>query len=120
MLLMPASVSGWNFKAAILQGVCPPIIAVPPKTPAPHGASSGLQATVAQARRLARRFAGRKARSAVRNSTTCPVPRPPRAPSSLEPTGSPAVKPIVKSSKLANIGYDIRGPVLDKARQMED
>ena len=30
------------------------------------------------------------------------------------------MKPIVKSSKLANIGYDIRGPVLDKARQMED
>ncbi len=30
------------------------------------------------------------------------------------------MKPISKSSKLANIGYDIRGPVLDKARQMED
>jgi alanine-synthesizing transaminase len=30
------------------------------------------------------------------------------------------VKPIAKSSKLANIGYDIRGPVLDKARQMEE
>jgi alanine-synthesizing transaminase len=30
------------------------------------------------------------------------------------------VKPIAKSSKLANVGYDIRGPVLDKARQMED
>jgi alanine-synthesizing transaminase len=30
------------------------------------------------------------------------------------------LKPIVKSSKLANVGYDIRGPVLDKARQMED
>ena len=30
------------------------------------------------------------------------------------------MKPIAKSSKLANIGYDIRGPVLDKARQMED
>jgi alanine-synthesizing transaminase len=30
------------------------------------------------------------------------------------------VKPIVKSAKLANVGYDIRGPVLDKARQMED
>ncbi|RZT98159.1 pyridoxal phosphate-dependent aminotransferase [Rivibacter subsaxonicus] len=29
-------------------------------------------------------------------------------------------KPIVKSSKLANVAYDIRGPVLDKARQMED
>jgi len=30
------------------------------------------------------------------------------------------VNPIVKSSKLANVCYDIRGPVLDKARQMED
>ena len=30
------------------------------------------------------------------------------------------MKPIVKSAKLANVGYDIRGPVLDKARQMED
>jgi alanine-synthesizing transaminase len=30
------------------------------------------------------------------------------------------VKPILKSSKLANVGYDIRGPVLDKARQMEE
>jgi alanine-synthesizing transaminase len=30
------------------------------------------------------------------------------------------MKPIHKSSKLANVGYDIRGPVLDKARQMED
>ncbi|HWH73878.1 MAG TPA: pyridoxal phosphate-dependent aminotransferase [Methylibium sp.] len=29
-------------------------------------------------------------------------------------------KPIVKSSKLANVCYDIRGPVLDKARQMEE
>jgi alanine-synthesizing transaminase len=30
------------------------------------------------------------------------------------------MKPIAKSSKLADVGYDIRGPVLDKARQMED
>jgi alanine-synthesizing transaminase len=30
------------------------------------------------------------------------------------------MKPLVKSSKLANVAYDIRGPVLDKARQMED
>ena len=29
-------------------------------------------------------------------------------------------KTISKSSKLANVGYDIRGPVLDKARQMEE
>jgi alanine-synthesizing transaminase len=30
------------------------------------------------------------------------------------------VKPIVKSSKLADVGYDIRGPVLEKARQMQE
>ena len=30
------------------------------------------------------------------------------------------MKLIAKSAKLANVGYDIRGPVLDKARQMED
>ncbi len=30
------------------------------------------------------------------------------------------MKPIAKSTKLANVGYDIRGPVLDKARQMEE
>ena len=30
------------------------------------------------------------------------------------------MNPIVKSSKLANVCYDIRGPVLDKARQMQD
>ena len=29
-------------------------------------------------------------------------------------------KPIAKSSKLANVCYDIRGPVLDKAREMEE
>jgi len=34
---------------------------------------------------------------------------------------SPALsKSIAKSSKLANVCYDIRGPVLDKARQMEE
>lgn len=30
------------------------------------------------------------------------------------------MKPISKSSKLANVAYDIRGPVLAKARQMEE
>ncbi len=30
------------------------------------------------------------------------------------------MKPITKSAKLANVCYDIRGPVLDKARQMEE
>jgi alanine-synthesizing transaminase len=31
-----------------------------------------------------------------------------------------ALKPIQKSAKLANVCYDIRGPVLDRARQMEE
>jgi alanine-synthesizing transaminase len=35
------------------------------------------------------------------------------------PAGGP-LKPIAKSTKLANVCYDIRGPVLDKARQMEE
>jgi alanine-synthesizing transaminase len=30
------------------------------------------------------------------------------------------LRPITKSAKLANVAYDIRGPVLDKARQMQD
>ena len=30
------------------------------------------------------------------------------------------MKPIIKSGKLANVAYDIRGPVLEKARQMEE
>jgi alanine-synthesizing transaminase len=32
----------------------------------------------------------------------------------------PVLKTVSKSSKLANVCYDIRGPVLDKARQMEE
>ncbi len=30
------------------------------------------------------------------------------------------MRPIAKSAKLANVAYDIRGPVLDKARQMQE
>ncbi len=30
------------------------------------------------------------------------------------------MKPVLKSAKLANVCYDIRGPVLQKAKQMED
>jgi alanine-synthesizing transaminase len=32
----------------------------------------------------------------------------------------PKVQPVLKSAKLANVCYDIRGPVLARARQMED
>ena len=37
----------------------------------------------------------------------------------LSHTG-PTVQPILKSAKLANVCYDIRGPVLARARQMEE
>jgi len=30
------------------------------------------------------------------------------------------LKPILKSAKLANVCYDIRGPIMDRARQMEE
>lgn len=33
---------------------------------------------------------------------------------------SPALKPLRKSSKLANVCYDIRGPVMARAQQMEE
>jgi len=42
---------------------------------------------------------------------------PPAPPCSPEPA---TLKTIAKSSKLADVCYDIRGPVLDKARQMEE
>ncbi len=32
----------------------------------------------------------------------------------------PSTRVVTKSAKLANVAYDIRGPVLDKARQMEE
>ncbi|SDV47531.1 pyridoxal phosphate-dependent aminotransferase [Chitinasiproducens palmae] len=32
----------------------------------------------------------------------------------------PAVKPVLKSQKLANVCYDIRGPVLDEAKRLEE
>lgn len=37
-----------------------------------------------------------------------------------DPDPEPPLKPIAKSSKLASVCYDIRGPVLEKARQMEE
>ena len=33
---------------------------------------------------------------------------------------SSLVRPIQKSQKLADVCYDIRGPVMEKAKQMED
>jgi len=37
----------------------------------------------------------------------------------LTPPGG-TLKTIQKSAKLANVLYDIRGPIMDAARQMED
>ena len=36
------------------------------------------------------------------------------------PALKPNLQPLAKSNKLARVAYDIRGPVLDKARQMEE
>ncbi|MCK6424810.1 MAG: pyridoxal phosphate-dependent aminotransferase [Burkholderiaceae bacterium] len=36
------------------------------------------------------------------------------------PPGVPVLKTVSKSSKLANVCYDVRGPVVEKARQMEE
>jgi alanine-synthesizing transaminase len=38
----------------------------------------------------------------------------------IPPLEEPFLRPIAKSSKLASVCYDIRGPVLEKARQMEE
>ena len=35
-------------------------------------------------------------------------------------TTSPRMKPIHKSAKLNNVLYDVRGPIVDAAKQMED
>jgi alanine-synthesizing transaminase len=39
---------------------------------------------------------------------------------SLETPFGGTLKPIQKSAKLANVCYDIRGPIMDRARQMEE
>ena len=36
------------------------------------------------------------------------------------PELEPLMQPVSKSAKLANVCYDIRGPVLDRAKQMEE
>jgi alanine-synthesizing transaminase len=47
--------------------------------------------------------------------------RHPRRSSRLQPVNEgAAVQPVLKSAKLANVCYDIRGPVLARARQMEE
>ena len=49
------------------------------------------------------------------NSKFLALTFPPRVPA-LKTT----LQPLVKSDKLSRVAYDIRGPVLDKARQMEE
>jgi alanine-synthesizing transaminase len=41
-------------------------------------------------------------------------------PEATPTTPEPFIKPVAKSAKLANVCYDIRGPVLERARQMEE
>jgi alanine-synthesizing transaminase len=38
----------------------------------------------------------------------------------MSESGKYKVKPILKSTKLANVCYDIRGPVMERAKQMEE
>lgn len=44
----------------------------------------------------------------------------PARPTRYAPLPCPAMKTIHKSSKLAHVLYDIRGPIMDRAKQMED
>ena len=62
---------------------------------------------------------GARALSSARGGTATPVVKYPVA---FGPShrGAFLVQPLLKSSKLANVCYDIRGPVLEKARQMEE
>jgi len=38
----------------------------------------------------------------------------------MHPAQGGTLKPVLKSAKLANVCYDIRGPIMDRARQMEE
>jgi alanine-synthesizing transaminase len=38
----------------------------------------------------------------------------------MHPAQGATLKPVLKSAKLANVCYDIRGPIMDRARQMEE
>ena len=38
----------------------------------------------------------------------------------MHPAQGGTLKPVLKSVKLANVCYDIRGPIMDRARQMEE
>ncbi|MBL8340400.1 MAG: pyridoxal phosphate-dependent aminotransferase [Rubrivivax sp.] len=61
-----------------------------------------------------------------RRASSLPDPHGPRACRSIlnalsKPSpAAGAPRPVSKSAKLANVCYDIRGPVLDKARQMQE
>ena len=56
----------------------------------------------------------------VTRSADCPRNRSSSDGPLTVPAAPHGLKPVAKSHKLANVCYDIRGPVLDKARQMED
>jgi alanine-synthesizing transaminase len=46
--------------------------------------------------------------------------QPIKSTSPVQPINPGQQKELAKSNKLANVCYDIRGPVLQRARQMED
>lgn len=56
----------------------------------------------------------------VFKSTVLDFPLWESRPDPLKPRTGAILRTVTKSSKLANVCYDIRGPVLDKARQMEE
>src|SRR5690606_20360806 len=62
-------------------------------------------------------------RAAYDSSPVChprhSLPRPPRAPGSASYFGITFMQ-VSKSNKLANVCYDIRGPVLKHAKRLED
>ena len=51
---------------------------------------------------------------------TLELATPPSEPTVKAEAGAAGARPIRKSAKLAEVCYDIRGPVLVRAKQMED
>ena len=74
---------------------------------------------------------GERKHGLPRRASVPQVPRPsparraPRGPCSAIPLGAPhltgtTLRPLLKSNKLDDVCYEIRGPALEKARQMEE
>ena len=60
------------------------------------------------------------ARASKPGSAPAPSARPIRSDSALHTTGGAPMRTFKKSSKLDNVLYDVRGPVVDEAARMED